>query len=93
MSVVVQCPKCGGKEHQPVLDLKRPSVAAFLLGGFLLMFLDFGRRKRKLRCVSCESVFYSHTKGTTAFLVLFIVLISLFILGTISVLMGWDEGE
>ena len=66
-------------------------MVAFLLGGFFLMLLNSGRRRQKLQCTSCESVFYSHTKSSTVFLVLFILFIVLCILGILSMFMGWDR--
>jgi len=89
MSLTVQCPKCGGTEHKPALDFRRPSITAFLLGGFVLMFLNSARRKQKLRCASCKEVFYSHTEGSVVFQVIFIGFIVLSLLGTVFMIMGW----
>ena len=74
-----------------MVDLRQPSIVAFLLGGFWLMLLNSGRRKHKFQCTGCETVVYSHTKGSTVFLVLFIVVIVLSVLGILSVFMGWDK--
>ena len=54
------------------------------------MALNSLRRKQKVRCLSCREVFYSHTKGSMVFLVIFIIFIALSLLGIVSMIMGWN---
>ena len=88
MALIVQCPRCGGTEHRPALDFRRPSIIAFLFGGLILMALNSLRRKEKFRCTNCQHVFYSHTQSSVAFLIILIAFILLSILGVLAMIYG-----
>jgi hypothetical protein len=80
------CPRCGGKEAQPVQDvLKRHfNPWAFWFGGWLFSLLWSGSRKEDVRCVQCETVFQRHTRVSRVAWVVLIIIILLTLLGLLA---------
>ena len=59
-----QCPKCGGAEHAPAGVLTtRNNPWLFHFGGWLLASLWGASRQQQVRCVQCESLYFTQTRG------------------------------
>lgn len=75
---VVVCPKCGrGEDVAEAVQLRQSfSTGAFLLGGWLGVFLWGAGRPRRMHCRACQVSFEVATQSSKAFrIAAFVVLL------------------
>ena len=79
------CPKCGGTEQAPagVLASSR-SIWLMHFGGWLLASLWGASRQQQVRCLQCETLYFTETRGTRLSGILLWVFLLLMLLGTIA---------
>ena len=60
-----QCPRCGGTEHAPAGLLRSArNVWMLYVGGWLLGSLWGASREPQVRCVACDALYFTETRGT-----------------------------
>ena len=60
-----RCPACTSGEHAPAgLLLKRTSWWAYYFGGWLLASLWGASREKQVRCLKCDALYFTETRGT-----------------------------
>jgi peptidoglycan/LPS O-acetylase OafA/YrhL len=59
------CPQCGGKDHQAAGILRHShNPWLFHFGGWLFASLWGASRERQVRCVQCDKLYFTETRGT-----------------------------
>ena len=60
-----RCPACPSGKHAPAgLLLKRTNWWAYFFGGWLLASLRGARREKQVRCLKCDALYFTETRGT-----------------------------
>ena len=89
----IHCPRCltlGGHTPAPSYD-RSVSPFAMHFGGFFLSVLYSASRSQRFRCRNCGDLFYSHTRVSRGYQVLFLLIvawIAIWIIGQISEMMS-----
>ena len=80
-----RCPKCGGTERAPagVLTTSR-NFWMMHFGGWLLGSLWGASRERQVRCIQCDTLYFTETRGTRIAGILLWVFILLLLFGAIA---------
>ena len=80
------CPTCASEERAPAgLLVNTRSWWAWQFGGWLLAMLWGASRERQVRCMQCDTLYFTQTRGTRiAGALLWIVVLWLFILFAID---------
>ncbi|MBI3881658.1 MAG: hypothetical protein HY301_16540 [Verrucomicrobia bacterium] len=85
------CPKCGGVERAPAGVLTRSSNPWIMyLGGWLLASFWGASRQQQVRCVQCDNLYFTETRGTRIAGILLWVFLLLLLLGSIAERMGTE---
>ena len=81
----VCCPRCGGGERAPAGILTRScSFWSMHFGGWLLASLWGASREQQVRCLQCDTLYFTETRGTRIAGILLWVFILLVVFGAIA---------
>jgi hypothetical protein len=80
----VNCPACGGAERAPAGLFSKRNFWMMHLGGWLLSSLWGASREQQVRCVQCDALYFTETRGTRIAGIALWVLILLVLLGAIA---------
>ncbi len=87
------CPHCGEKDHHPAGVLRRSNNPwMFYFGGWLIALLWGASRKRQVRCVQCDTLYDTDTRGSRVAGVMLLVFFLLLLFGAIVELL-WGSHE
>ena len=83
-----QCPKCGSNEHAPAGVLTRSrNIWILHSGGWLAHTLWGASREQQVRCVRCNALYFTATRGTRIAGIVLWVFLLLLLLGIIAELL------
>jgi hypothetical protein len=91
----IHCPRCltlGAHKAVPTFG-RSISPVALHFGGLLLSVLYSASRSQRFKCRNCDELFYSHTRVSRGYQVLFLLIvgwIAVWVIGEISEMMNWS---
>jgi hypothetical protein len=78
------CPECGSEERAPAgLMLKRANWWAYQFGGWILASLWGASREKQVRCVRCDTLYLTETRGTRLAGILLWIVVLFFVIAEV----------